>query len=116
MDITFTYKGNNNLLSSGTNRFYGIQATVRKFLFFKKKFTAMCPISDGTPLAALATIYGEMTPEERHKATYRAFVQTIEVHGWCDGKPLGEWGKPSWWKKWDYATLTEKAKGWHTNY
>lgn len=112
MDITIVFKG--DLLQSGTNRFYGIQASVRKFLFFKKKFTALCPISDGSPLKALATIYGQMTPEERKKATYRCFIQTVEVYGWHCGKPIAKYGEPSWWHKWDYITLTEKAKAWAT--
>lgn len=99
-------------LESGTNRFYGIQATVRKFLFFTKKYVAVNPFRDGSPMRACKDVMSQMTPNERAKATYRAFMVSIEVYGWCDGKPVGKYGEPSWWRKWDYATITEKAKGW----
>jgi hypothetical protein len=98
--------------TSGTNRFYGIQATVRKFLFFKKKVIALNPFCYNTPKKALAAVMGRLTHEERNKATYQAFIQTVEVYGWCNGKPLAKYGEPSWWKKWDFATLAEKAKNW----
>lgn len=99
-------------LKSGTNRFYGIQATVRKFLFFTKKYAAVNPFSDGTAMRAYKDVMSQMTPNEREKAIYRAFMVSIEVYGWRNGKPIGKYGEPSWWHKWDYATITEKAKGW----
>lgn len=99
-------------LSSGTNRFYGIQATVRKFLFFKKKYTTINSIRENTPMNACKDVISQMTPAERAKATYRAFMVTVNVYGWCGGKPSYTIGEPSWWRKWDYKTLTEKAKGW----
>lgn len=101
-------------LESGPNNFYGIQATVRKFLFFTKKYTAVNPICDGTPMRACKDVMSQMTPNERAKATYRAFMVTIDVYGWCNGKPVCKCGEPSWWRKWDYITLTEKAKAWAT--
>lgn len=99
-------------MSSGTNRFYGIQATVRKFLFFKKKYIAINPLRENTPMNACKGVMSQMTHAERAKATYRAFMLTVEVFGWSGGKPICKIGVPSWWRKWDYKTLTEKAKGW----
>ena len=101
-------------LSSGTNRFYGIQATVRKSLFFEKKYIAINSIREKTPMRACKDVMSQMTPNERAKATYRAFMVTIDVYGWCNGKPVCKCGEPSWWRKWDYITLTEKAKAWAT--
>lgn len=102
----------NEEMSSGTNRFYGIQATVRKFLFFKKKYIAINSIRENTPMNACKEIMSQMPTTDRAKATYRAFMVTVEVYGWCGGKPICKIGEPSWWHKWDYKTLTEKAKGW----
>ena len=85
---------------------------MRKFLFFTKKYTAVNSFWDGTPMRACKDVMSQMTPNERAKATYRDFMVTVEVYGWCGGKPICKIGEPSWWRKWDYATITEKAKGW----
>ena len=100
------------MLNSGTNRFYGLQATVRKFLFFTKKYRAVCEESNGSPKEALEELFKQIPEADKKRATYQAFIQTVEVFGWKDGKPICNFHEPTWWKVWDYATLMEKAKGW----
>jgi hypothetical protein len=102
----------NEELSSGTNRFYGIRAIVRKFLFFKKTVTAVNSIRYNTPKKAFTELMKNLTPAEQKKAVYLPFVQSIDVHGWCCGKPLATFHEPCYNRKWNLATLLEKAKEW----
>lgn len=99
-------------LFSGTNRFYGIRAIVRKFLFFKKTVIAVNSIRSNSPMMAFKALMERLTPEEQKKATYQCFIQTVDVYGWCNGQPLTSQPEPTWWHKWNYVTLMEKSKGW----
>lgn len=66
--------------TSGTNRFYGIQATVRKFLFFKKKVIALNPFCYNTPKKEVQAITA--------LAKKRVLDAKAKADTWC--KIMGE--------------------------
>jgi hypothetical protein len=101
-----------DLTQSGENVFWGIEASIPKFLFLKKKVFALASEQKGGLAEAFTQLVPQLDKKVRYKATYRCFRVVVKVYGWDCGKPLAEYGEPSYWKKWDAQTLLEKAKNW----
>ena len=101
-----------DLIAAGENVFWGIEASIPKFIFLKKKVFAIASARSGGLAEAFTQLVPQLDKKVRYKATYRCFRVVVTVHGWDYGKPIAEYGEPSYWKKWDAKTLLEKAKNW----